>query len=51
MGAELEGSYLGLYYLQSCLISGKFFFVIVRICWRLTIAAVRDSGFSLFIGI
>jgi hypothetical protein len=36
---------IGLYYLHSCFISGKFFLVIVRICFLRTIAAVKDKGF------
>jgi hypothetical protein len=40
-----SGLMTGLYYLQSCLISGKFFLVIDFICLRRTIAAVKDKGF------
>lgn len=46
-----SGFIWGLYYLQSCLISGKLFFVIVFICCLLTIAAVMYRGFSLLTGI
>lgn len=41
----------GLYYLQSCLMSGKLFLVIVLICCLRTMAALKESGFSLLIGI
>lgn len=46
-----SGFMTGLYYLQSCFISGNVFFVIVFICCLLTIAAVINRGFSLFTGI
>jgi hypothetical protein len=36
---------IGLYSLQSCLTSGKFFLLIDLTCWRRTIAAVNEIGF------
>ena len=50
-GTFWEGFRIGLYYLQSCLMSGYFFFVRVLMSFLRIIAIVREIGCLLRMGI